>query len=167
LKAKKDDTGQFAVYADKMADPNPLTHDASAEVADLEIKSILLLDDDIDLADTLKSLLETHNYIVTTAKNGVEGLREVMALDFDVIMCDMLMPAMAGDMFYLAVERTKPHLCRRFIFLTGHKDNPKVGEFLTKTKAAVLYKPVTNEELVHTISMVLKKERDRLSSELE
>jgi len=35
------------------------------------IKSILLLDDDIDLADTLKALLETHNFVVTTVGNGV------------------------------------------------------------------------------------------------
>ena len=144
-----------------MADPNPLAREVSAEVPDLEIKSVLLLDDDIELANTLKALLEMHNYIVTTAKNGVEGLREVMAIDFDIIMCDMLMPAMPGDMFYLAVERIKPYLCRRFIFLTGHADNPKVSEFLSKMKAAVLYKPVTNDELVQTISLVLKRERSR------
>ena len=142
-----------------MADPNPLSQEVSDEVADLEIKSVLLLDDDLDLSDTLKALLESHNYVVTTAKNGVEGLREVMALDFDVIMCDMLMPAMPGDMFYLAIERIKPHLCERFIFLTGYADNPKVSEFLKKINATVLTKPVTNEELVHTISLVLKKQK--------
>lgn len=163
--AKKDDTTSFGVYGGKMADPNPLAQDSSPEVADLEIKSVLLLDDDLELADTLKSLLEMHNYIVTTAKNGVEGLREVMALDFNVIMCDMMMPSMAGDMFYLAVERTKPQLCRRFIFLTGHGDNPKVSEFLRKTKAAVLHKPVTKDELIQTISLVLKRDRDRSASE--
>ena len=144
-----------------MAEPNPLAREVSLEVPDLEIKSVLLLDDDVDLADTLKSLLESHNYIVTTVKNGVEGLREVMAMDFDIIMCDMLMPAMPGDMFYLAVERIKPHLCPRFIFLTGHADNPKVSEFLQKIDATALYKPVTNEELIHTISLVLKKQRSR------
>ncbi len=142
-----------------MAEPNPLAHEPSREVPDLEIKSILLLDDDVELADTLKTLLETHNYIVTIAKNGVEGLREVMSLDFDIIMCDMMMPAMPGDMFYLAVERIKPQLCRRFVFLTGHADNPKVSEFLARIKATVLYKPVTNEELIHTIALVLQKER--------
>jgi len=70
-----------------------------AGCAELEIKSILLLDDDIDLADTLKLLLESRNYVVTTVKNGVEGLHEIMAFDFDIVMCDMLMPSMPGDMF--------------------------------------------------------------------
>ena len=122
----------------------------------LDIKSILLLDDDIDLADTLKMLLESRNFVVTTVKNGVEGLHEIMAFDFDIVMCDMMMPAMPGDMFYLAVQRTKPHLCKRFIFITGHSGTPKVNEFLKSVDAMVLSKPVVTEELVRAISFVLK-----------
>jgi DNA-binding NtrC family response regulator len=133
---------------------------AADTVPEHEIKSILLLDDDIELADTLKHLLESHNFVVTTVKNGVEGLHEIMRFDFDVIMCDMLMPAMAGDMFYIAVERTKPQMCERFIFITGHKDNPKVTEFLSKTDALALYKPVNAEDLLRSISFVLKKTSD-------
>jgi len=132
----------------------------ASDMPELDIKSILLLDDDIELADTLKQLLESHNFVVTTVKNGVEGLHEIMRLDFDVIMCDIMMPAMAGDMFYLAVKKTKPQLSDRFIFITGHKDNPKVTDFLSSIDALVLYKPVNTEELVRTISFVLKKTAD-------
>jgi len=122
------------------------------------IKSILLLDDDVDLADTLKQLLESHNYVVTTVGNGVEGVREIMRFDFDLIMCDMMMPQMPGDMFYFAVERTKPQLCSRFIFITGYPDKPEVARFLSGLPdSVVLHKPVSNEELIHTISFVLKK----------
>jgi len=122
------------------------------------IKSILLLDDDIDLADTLKSLLESHNFVVTTVGNGVEGLREVMRFDFDLIMCDMMMPRMPGDMFYFAVERTKPHLCPRFIFITGYPDKPEVINFLGGLpEAVVLNKPMSQDDLIRTISFVLKR----------
>jgi DNA-binding NtrC family response regulator len=136
-----------------LPDPPPET--------ELEIKRILLLDDDIDLADALKNLLESRNYIVTTVKNGAEGLRELMALDFDVIMCDMVMPSMAGDMFYLAVQKTKPHLCDCFIFLTGHSDIPKVTEFIQRVNGVVLYKPVNSRELVRTISYITNRNRPR------
>ena len=138
---------------------------AETQTPEHEIKSILLLDDDIELADTLKHLLESHNFIVTTVKNGVEGLHEIMRLDFDVIMCDILMPQMAGDMFYVAVQRTKPHLCSRFIFITGHADNPKVTDFLEKTDALALYKPVSSEDLIRSISFVLKKTSDAAKEE--
>jgi CheY-like chemotaxis protein len=126
---------------------------------ELEIKSILLLDDDVELADTLKQLLESRNYVVTTVKNGVEGLHEVMDFDFDVIMCDMLMPTMPGDMFYLAVQRTKPHLSERFIFITGHSGNPKVDAFLKTIKVPVLYKPVATDELIRALSLILTNTR--------
>jgi CheY-like chemotaxis protein len=123
-----------------------------------EIKSILLLDDDIELADTLKQLLETHNFLVTTVEHGVDGVTEIMRFDFDIIMCDMMMPQMPGDMFYHAVERTKPHLCSRFIFITGYPDKPEVVNFLSRLpEAVVLNKPVSNDELIRTISFVLKK----------
>ena len=141
----------------------PTTQDS----LDLDIKSILLLDDDIELADTLKLLLESRNFLVTTVKNGVEGLHEVMSMDFDVVMCDMMMPTMPGDMFYLAVQRTKPHLCNRFIFITGHSGNPKIDDFLKKLDAIVLYKHVSTKDLVNAISFVLKKSQGEVVRPLE
>ncbi len=124
---------------------------------DLDIKNILLVDDDEDLATTLKQLLESHNFIVTTATNGAEALREVMAFDFDVIICDMMMPKMPGDMFYLAVQKAKPELAKRFLFVTGHADNPKVDSFLKSIDALVIFKPVLTEELVRMISFVINR----------
>src|ERR1700722_19676686 len=124
----------------------------------LTIKSILLLDDDIELADTLKHLLESHNFVVTTVGNGVDGVREIMRFDFDLIMCDMMMPRMPGDMFYFAVQRTKPELCSRFIFITGYPDKPEVAHFLSGLPdAVVLHKPMSNEDLIRNISFVLKR----------
>jgi DNA-binding response OmpR family regulator len=124
---------------------------------DLEIINILLLDDDADLADTLKLLLESRNFVVTTARNGVEGLREAMAMDFDVIICDMLMPTMPGDMFYLAVQKVKPHLCSRFLFVTGNGEDPRTNDFLQRADGLVVFKPVPSDELLQMISLVLQR----------
>jgi DNA-binding response OmpR family regulator len=129
----------------------------AARTSELDIKSILLLDDDEELADTLKALLESRNFVVTTAPNGAEGLREILAMDFDVIICDLMMPQLAGDMFYLAVEKTKPHLCDRFIFITGYTGTPRVDRFLSETDPIVLIKPVLVDELVEMISLVLRQ----------
>lgn len=124
---------------------------------ELEIKSILLVDDDAELAETLTALLEEHSFIVTTVANGAEGFRETQKTDFDVIICDMLMPAMPGDMFYLAVKKTKPYLAPRFLFITAHADHPKVNDFLGGIDALVMLKPVLSEDLVRMISLVLKR----------
>jgi DNA-binding response OmpR family regulator len=132
---------------------------SSLPTLELEIKNILLVDDDVELANTLKMLLESRNFIVTTVSDGVHALREVMAFDFDVIICDLLMPNMPGDMFYLAVQKTKPELCKRFLFVTGHGDDPKVEGFLKRVDGLALFKPVLTDELVGMISLVLQRGR--------
>jgi|SRR5215203_1181390 len=126
------------------------------ENSELEIKSILLLDDDYELSDALKLLLESRNFMVTAVSDGAEGLREVLKIDFDVIICDLLMPTIPGDMFYLAVKKLKPALADRFLFITGHAGNPKVEGFLESIDALVIHKPVLIDELINMISLVLR-----------
>jgi DNA-binding response OmpR family regulator len=130
---------------------------SASSATSLDIKNILLVDDDVDLAQALKGLLEARNYLVTTVSNGAEALREVMEMDYDVIVCDMMMPEMPGDMFYLAVQKTKPAMAGRFLFITGHGDNPKVDAFLKRNEGLVIYKPVKTDELVRMITLVMNR----------
>jgi two-component system cell cycle sensor histidine kinase/response regulator CckA len=124
---------------------------------EFKMKHVLVVDDDPDVADSYKEMLQANDYLVTVAHNGVEGLKTVMHLDVDAIFCDMMMPHMAGDMFYLAVERVKPHLCPRFIFVTGYEGNPKFEAFFKRVNGVVLYKPVTLGKLVGTLSVMFSK----------
>lgn len=121
---------------------------------ELEIRSVLLLEDDVELALALKALLEARDFMVTTVTNGVDGLKEILALDFDAIVCDMMMPKMSGDIFYAAVGRAKPHLCKRFIFITGYGSDTKVTDFIQKVHGLVLHKPVASDDLVKMINRV-------------
>jgi hypothetical protein len=63
-------------------------------------------------------------------------------------------------MFYLAVQKMKPHLASRFLFVTGHADNPKVDSFLKSIDAEVVFKPVLTDELIRMISLILKQNED-------
>jgi CheY-like chemotaxis protein len=126
-------------------------------VHELHIHHVLLVDDDALLLEAFQAMLEMNDYRVSAATNGVEALKIVMKEDVDVIICDLMMPTMPGDMFYLAVERTKPSLCRRFIFVTGFENDPKFGPFLKRINAVVLNKPVTMEKLLQTIYLTLTK----------
>jgi CheY-like chemotaxis protein len=138
-----------------MADVSTLADPIASQ--ELEIRRILLVDDDLELAATLKALLESRNYVVTMVNNGVEGLREAMSMDFDVILCDMMMPELPGDMFFRAVQAAKPHLCRRFVFITAHSGNPNVAKFIEKVDGLVLFKPVGIGDLIGMISLALKR----------
>lgn len=118
------------------------------------IRRVLVVDDDVELCSMYKELLASQGYIPTTAPNGVEALRQIMKDDIDAIICDLMMPHMAGDMFYLAVERVKPHLCKRFIFVTAYEGHPNFEAFFKKISAIVLYKPVTLGRLMGTLSLL-------------
>jgi DNA-binding NarL/FixJ family response regulator len=95
---------------------------------------------------------------VIRVPSGVEGLKHIMAVDFHVILCDLVMPNLPGDMFYLAVERIKPQLCKRFIFMTGHGADPKWDAFIRKVRGLVLFKPFPLHDLLAAIHNVLQKQ---------
>jgi CheY-like chemotaxis protein len=117
-------------------------------------RRILLLEDDAAFRDIIQAFLVENGFDVVPVKNGVEGVHEVLAGDFDAILCDMLMPALPGDMFYRAVERMRPHLCERFIFMTGYRGNTKINEFISTVNGMVLIKPFHMDDLQEMIAFV-------------
>jgi DNA-binding NtrC family response regulator len=124
-------------------------------------KTMLLLDDDSEFTEILKAELEANNFSVICVKNGVSGLKKIMIEDFDVILCDMVMPNLPGDMFYLAVQRIKPHLCKRFIFMTGHKGEKKIDEFIRSVHGIMLWKPFQFHDLLEAVTIVSKKTTEK------
>jgi DNA-binding NtrC family response regulator len=138
-----------------VAPPEQKVYDVTAEPPELS-KTILLVEDDAAFAEILKEYLESYDFSVTVACDGVQGMKRVMEKDFDIIICDLLMPNLPGDMFYIGVERVKPKLAKRFIFITGHQNNPKISEFVKKVRALTLFKPFEMHVLLETINVALK-----------
>lgn len=120
----------------------------------MDKRKVLLLEDEPQFRDVIKDFLSGHGFDVVAVQNGVEGVHEVLASDFEVILCDMMMPTLPGDMFFRAVERMRPHLCDRFIFMTGHRGNPKVNDFIKMVNGTMLSKPFHIEDLLEMIAFV-------------
>ena len=121
-------------------------------------RKVLLLEDRDDFREVIRDYLVSRSYEVISANSGIEGLRMIMNDGgFDVILCDMLMPRMGGEMFYWAVTRARPGTRQRFIFFTGHKNNPRIEFFFRRINATVLYKPFKLSVLDAAISDVFRK----------
>jgi CheY-like chemotaxis protein len=118
-------------------------------------KRVLIVDDDIGLTLIYQHLLEAFHYEVQTASNGALALRQILSSDVDAILCDLRMPELEGDLFYDAVERAKPHLCNRFIFITGAADDPKYQKFLSQVNSSVLRKPVVPAQLLDELKRLI------------
>jgi DNA-binding response OmpR family regulator len=130
--------------------------DLSAYREDVALTRVLVLEDDSDMRGVLKEYLESVPCEVAAVENGMDGLRRVLAENFDAIVCDMMMPGLAGDLFYLAVERTKPELCARFVFITGHSGNEKIRYFIQQIGGTILAKPFHMDDLRKAIHYVMR-----------
>ncbi len=138
-----------------------VTLDIDEEVAPLRgpARRVLLLEDRDDFREVLHDHLVFRSYGVTSVRSGAEGLRQIMKGAFDLIICDMMMPQVGGEMFYWAVTRARPATARRFIFFTGHQNNPAMEFFFRRVNATVLIKPFKLAALDFAIDGVLLKLR--------
>jgi CheY-like chemotaxis protein len=139
--------------------PHRIPSDEKNDAA--KLKRVLLLEDDEMLKNAIKEYLEGNYYEVVAVSNGAEGVRAVLKQEFDAIVCDMMMPKLPGDMFYTAIERMRPHLCKRFIFITGHRGNPKINDFIKQVKGAMLAKPFRMDDLIEALGFVQVKAANR------
>jgi CheY-like chemotaxis protein len=118
---------------------------------------VLLLEDRDDFREVLRDYLGSRSFQVTSVPSGVEGLHEILKDPFDLILCDMMMPRLGGEMFYWAVTRVRPGARQRFIFFTGHQNNPRIKFFFERVQATVLIKPFRLEALDSAIAEVVRK----------
>jgi CheY-like chemotaxis protein len=130
------------------------------ELRELEMTSILLLDDGVSLKRELEALSDTPDFIVTLAKTGAEAVREVMETDFDVIICNMQMPQMPGEMFYRAIQLVKPALCSRFIFVANTSASRRAENFIEKVDGLLLFRPVPISHLSRMVTLAAARGRN-------
>ena len=105
-------------------------------------RQIVIVDDNADLAWFFSEILKLHGYEAKIFADPVSALKHVLSQPTDVIICDLQMPQLDGDLLYATVERTKPELARRFLFVTGVGDEPRFQHFLGTVDAPLLRKPV-------------------------
>lgn len=59
-------------------------------------RTVLIIDDDRDILDAMREVLAREGYRVLSAGNGIEAFTVLGAETVDVILLDLLMPAMSG-----------------------------------------------------------------------
>jgi CheY-like chemotaxis protein len=119
-------------------------------------RQVVIVDDNAELAWFFSEILKLHGYEPTVLSDATSALKYVLSHHPDVIICDLQMPQLDGDLFYATVERTQPALARQFIFLTGVADEPRFHSFIHTVKVPVLRKPVAVETLLAEIERAIR-----------
>ena len=121
---------------------------------------MLVVDDELTVVSMLSRILsEEHNvHVATSAETALEMLdRE----DFDVVLCDLLMPNMSGVDLYEEVSRRYPGFQERIVFMTGGAFTPRAAQFLSRVSNPRIEKPFDMRSLRRLVA------RDRGAASFE
>jgi CheY-like chemotaxis protein len=133
----------------RQSEPPLARHDGSS-------KRLLFIDDERILLDALVRALDSYYTIdtVTSAKAAL-GLFE-NGREYDLVVCDLMMPGMTGMDLFERMNRSFPSLAARTVFMTGGAFTPGAQKFLGSVQRRVLEKPFSNNELVDFVAQSLR-----------
>ena len=103
----------------------------------------LVVDDEPDVAETLRELLEREGYQVRVAGDGAAALTALEREDYDLIISDLRMPGISGPELHARLAEKRPELLARMGFVTGDTLGSNMDEFLRRCGRPVLEKPFT------------------------
>jgi signal transduction histidine kinase len=102
---------------------------------------ILVVDDDERVGQVVASVLGDEHE-VAVAQSGREALSMLEGDgEFDLIVCDLMMPEISGVDLYEALVLVRPQLAHRFLFMTAGAFTRSAAHFLARVKPAQIHKP--------------------------
>lgn len=117
-------------------------------------KSILLVDDEQVILDSLFNELASNDLDVTLAAGGEEGIAKINEGSFDLVVADLVMPGLDGFQVLKAAKRRN----MQTIILTGHADLQASVDALRLGADDFLLKPCDVDELLYRMSNCFVKQ---------
>lgn len=121
------------------------------------MKTILVVDDEKSVRDSLKMILEYERYDVLFAENGEQALKAVHGSHPDVVLLDVKMAGMDGIEVLQRVREQKPEL--PVIMISGHGTIETAVEATKLGAFDFLPKPLDRDKLLVTIRNALHQAR--------
>lgn len=116
---------------------------------------VLVVDDEERLAETLRMALSPPHdvQVCTRSRDVLAWIAE--GRDWDVILCDLMMPDLSGPELFAQVRALRPELAERFVFLTGGAFTAQTRDFLHDVPNPRLEKPFDLGDLEQIVSDAL------------
>ena len=110
-------------------------------------KSILIVEDDVDLLEIYKEILELHEFDVDTALNGEEGVKKYIEKRPSLVIMDGDMPILDGYEAFKQIKKIDNNA--NVIIVTGFSEfEPKSQEAIKEGLMKVISKPLGIEQLL-------------------
>ncbi|MDX2090445.1 MAG: ATP-binding protein [Kofleriaceae bacterium] len=139
-------------------EPTPVAEATHAQAALPVLRGRLLIVDDepMLLRAMADALREEHD--VMTAQGGSEALA-ILAHDhsFDLVLCDLQMPALDGVAVYEAFAKLAPERLDALVFMTGGVVTPRVQKFVERARPRLLDKPIDLDVILNLAATAVRQ----------
>lgn len=110
---------------------------------------VLVVDDEDVVGRAIKTMLKPYHdvSVVTDARDALALLADRNE-QFDVIVCDLMMPQVTGMDFYAELSRAVPEMASKIIFMSGGAFTPRARAFLDDVPNVHIAKPFDPRSLV-------------------
>jgi DNA-binding response OmpR family regulator len=117
-------------------------------------RRILLVDDDAEIIDAMKFVLESKGYQVLVARDGNQGLAIAERDDPDLVILDMMMPKRSGFLVLEKLRRTRP-VPMRVIMVTANEGSRHKAYAEMLGVDDYLRKPFAMDKLIEAVQRLL------------
>jgi len=118
--------------------------------------SILIVDDDLGMGETLSDIMKDKGYRSVIASDGYEAIQKVKEMDFDVILMDIRMPGMNGVETFKQIKSIQPGTA--VVMMTAYAVDNLVREAQREGVCNVIHKPFDMESVLGLIEGVKEGE---------
>jgi len=127
------------------------------------MKTILIIEDEDQARRNLATILQMEGYQPLTAADGTTGVTLTRQRRPDLILCDVMMPAMDGHAVLAALREDPATAAIPFIFITARGERGDLRTGMNLGADDYLVKPVTASELLAAVEARFKRESQRPS----
>jgi len=116
---------------------------------------IFVVDDESDIRDFIRDVLQSHGYRVLLAADGDQAfdIYQVRSQDIALVIMDMVMPEMGGEETFLKMKKINPGI--KALLSTGYSQDGRVSEILSKGVIGFIQKPYDFNQLLAKIRQIL------------
>lgn len=118
-------------------------------------KTILLAEDDREVRNLIRSILEINGYKVIEAEDGADAIEKYLENKdrIDLLLFDLIMPRMNGKLAYDEIRKLKPEI--PVLFMSGYTSDVLQQKGIFKEKINLLLKPLSSLKLLTKIRELL------------
>ena len=122
---------------------------------ELRSMTILLIDDDEWIRDSLCIFFESEGCHLTALETAEEGMEAVTKQAYDILVTDYRLPDMDGLEFLRHIRATQPHIMT--ILITAYKSEDIVSEAMALGVQDFIEKPFTTQTIEESFMRLLKE----------